>query len=31
MAMMRKTITIPEAMEDWVKAQINYGRYGNAS
>ena len=31
MAMMRKTITIPEAMEDWVKAQINSGRYGNDS
>lgn len=28
---MRKTITIPEAMEDWVKAQINSGRYGNDS
>ncbi len=31
MAMMRKTITIPQAMEDWVKAQINSGRYGNDS
>ena len=31
MAMMRKTITIPDAMEDWVKAQINSGRYGNDS
>ena len=31
MAMMRKTITIPEAMEDWIKAQIESGRYGNDS
>ncbi len=31
MAMMRKTITIPDAMEDWVKAQIASGRYGNDS
>ena len=31
MAMMRKTITIPDAMEDWVKAQIESGRYGNDS
>ena len=31
MAMMRKTITIPGAMEDWVKAQIENGRYGNDS
>ncbi len=31
MAMMRKTITIPDAMEEWVKAQINSGRYGNDS
>ena len=31
MAMMRKTITIPDAMEKWVKAQINSGRYGNDS
>lgn len=31
MAMMRKTITIPGAMEDWVKAQIESGRYGNDS
>ena len=31
MAMMRKTITIPGAMEKWVKAQINSGRYGNDS
>ena len=31
MTMMRKTITIPGAMEDWVKAQIKSGRYGNDS
>jgi antitoxin ParD1/3/4 len=31
MSMLRKTITIPEAMEDWVKAQIESGRYGNDS
>jgi len=31
MAMMRKTITIPSAMEDWVKSQIDSGRYGNDS
>ncbi len=31
MAMMRKTITIPGAMEDWVKAQVNSGRYVNDS
>jgi antitoxin ParD1/3/4 len=31
MAMMRKTITIPDAMEDWIKAQIESGRYGNDS
>jgi antitoxin ParD1/3/4 len=30
-AMTRKTITIPEAMEDWVKAQIAAGRYANDS
>jgi len=29
--MMRKTITIPNAMEDWVKSQIGAGRYGNDS
>lgn len=28
---MRKTIIIPTAMEDWVKAQIESGRYGNDS
>jgi len=31
MTMMRKTITIPDAMEQWVKAQISNGRYGNDS
>lgn len=31
MAMMRKTITIPDAMEEWVKAQIAAGRYSNDS
>ncbi len=31
MAMMRKTITISEVMEDWIKSQIASGRYGNDS
>jgi antitoxin ParD1/3/4 len=31
MAMRRKTITIPNAMNEWVKAQIENGRYGNDS
>jgi antitoxin ParD1/3/4 len=31
MSMMRKTITIPEQMEAWVKAQIAAGRYANDS
>lgn len=31
MVMTRKTITIPDAMDGWVKAQINSGRYGNDS
>jgi len=31
MSMMRKTITLPLAMEDWVKAQIEAGRYANDS
>ena len=31
MPMMRKTITIPDAMDEWVKAQIENGRYGNDS
>jgi len=29
--MMRKTITISEQMEEWVKAQIEAGRYANDS
>ena len=31
MAVTRKTITIPDAMEAWVKAQIESGRYGSDS
>jgi antitoxin ParD1/3/4 len=31
MAMTRKTITIPDAMEEWVKDQIASGRYANDS
>ncbi len=31
MVMMRKTITIPNAMEDWVKNQIANGRYSSDS
>ena len=31
MTMMRKTITIPEPMEEWVKSQIKSGRYGSVS
>ena len=31
MTMMRKTITSPDAMNGWVKAQIESGRYGNDS
>ena len=31
MTMTRKTITIPDAMDRWVKAQIERGRYGNDS
>lgn len=31
MAMTRKTITIPDAMDDWVKSQIAAGRYANDS
>lgn len=31
MTMMRKTITIPGAMEDWIKAQIAEGSYSNDS
>lgn len=31
MAMTRKTITIPDSMDEWVKSQIGTGRYGNDS
>jgi len=31
MPMLRKTITIPEPMEAWIKAQIAAGRYANDS
>lgn len=31
MAMQRKTITITDQMEHWVKAQIDSGQYGNDS
>lgn len=31
MTMMRKTITIPDAMESWIKARIESGRYVNDS
>ncbi len=31
MTMTRKTITIPESMDGWVKSQIGAGRYGNDS
>lgn len=31
MTMMRKTITIPDAMEQWIKARIESGRYANDS
>lgn len=31
MTMTRKTITIPDAMDRWVKSQIDRGRYGNDS
>lgn len=31
MSMARKTITIPDAMDRWVKSQIERGRYGNDS
>ncbi len=31
MTMTRKTITISDTMEHWVKAQIENGRYGNDS
>lgn len=29
--MIRKTITMPEPMDDWIKTQIESGRYGNDS
>lgn len=31
MTMMRKTITLPNAMEHWIKAQIESGRYATDS
>ncbi len=31
MPMTRKTITITSQMDDWVKAQIDSGKYGNDS
>lgn len=31
MSMFRKTITIPDAMENWVKTQIDAGRYASDS
>ena len=31
MPMTRKTITITEQMDDWVKGQIKAGKYGNDS
>ncbi len=31
MAMQRKTITITDQMESWVKAQVDSGQYGNDS
>jgi antitoxin ParD1/3/4 len=31
MAMQRKTITITDQMESWVKAQVDSGKYGNHS
>ena len=31
MAMIRKTVTIPDAMEEWIKSQIDSGHYGNDS
>ncbi|MEM9989088.1 MAG: type II toxin-antitoxin system ParD family antitoxin [Pseudomonadota bacterium] len=31
MMMIRKTITMPEPMDDWIKSQIDSGRYGNDS
>jgi len=31
MSMSRKTITITEQMDDWVKGQVASGKYGNDS
>jgi antitoxin ParD1/3/4 len=31
MAMQRKTITIIDQMESWVKSQVDSGKYGNDS
>jgi antitoxin ParD1/3/4 len=31
MAMHRKTITITDQMEQWIKSQIDSGKYGNDS
>jgi antitoxin ParD1/3/4 len=31
MAMQRKTITITNQMENWVKSQVETGKYGNDS
>jgi antitoxin ParD1/3/4 len=31
MSMQRKTITITEQMESWVKTQVDSGKYGNDS
>ncbi|NOS73572.1 MAG: type II toxin-antitoxin system ParD family antitoxin [Methyloglobulus sp.] len=31
MSMQRKTITITEQMESWVKTQVESGKYGNDS
>ncbi|MGD8497536.1 MAG: type II toxin-antitoxin system ParD family antitoxin [Chromatiales bacterium] len=31
MSMTRKTITITPQMDDWVRAQVESGRYGNDS
>lgn len=31
MSMVRKTITLPEPMDEWVKTQVESGRYANDS
>jgi len=31
MAMLRKTITVTEQQDSWIKAQIHSGQYGNDS